>query len=62
MKILMWATALVALLGMFPMAWLGIDYVYGSGQGLHPALSAIGVGLLTALGYAAATLADEFDR
>lgn len=62
MKILMWATALIALLGMFPAAWLGVNYVWGSGHGLHPALSALGVAVLFGLGYAAATLADEFDR
>ena len=61
MKIALWATALISLLGMFPMAWLGVDYVYGSGQGLHPALSLLGVAILTGLGYAAAAMADKYD-
>lgn len=60
MKIAMLITMAVCLLGMLPMAWLGLTYVH-VGHGLHPALSGLGVAVLIGLGWQAACLFDKLD-
>jgi hypothetical protein len=61
MQVAMWVTMIICLLATLPLAWLGLEYAHGTGQGLHPALSAIGVAMFLALGFSAAHIIDSPD-
>lgn len=58
MKIILILLMGMCLIGMLPLAFLGVAHFH-TGQGLHPALAGFGVAVLLGLGWQAACMIDS---